>query len=324
MSRPVNQWRQRSRDFWLRLLRRNRAENGPILLDRRRIYVFPNRHGMILALVLLAMLVGAINYNNSLAYALTFLLAGLTVVSILHTFRNLHRLRFHVGHGEACFVGEQAAFPLAVDNRGHPARFAVVVSLPGEAPRRFDVAADDQTWLTLHLPATRRGWMPLPRITVETTFPLGLIRGWGYLHLDAETLVYPRPADGRGLPPHTEQPGEGEGDSGSGVDDFSQLRPYHPGDSLRHIDWKALARERGLLTRQFGGDRSAALWLDWSMLAGRDAEWKLSLLCRWVIEAESAGFRYGLRLPHRALEPSNGRAHRRRCLEALALFGEGS
>ena len=43
------------------------------------------------------------------------------------------------------------------------------------------------------------------------------------------------------------------GDQGRGSDDFASLRPYHAGDSLRHVHWKALAREQGLVTKQFGG-----------------------------------------------------------------------
>jgi hypothetical protein len=35
------------------------------------------------------MLIGAINYNLSLGHALVFLLAGLGLVAMVHTFRNL-------------------------------------------------------------------------------------------------------------------------------------------------------------------------------------------------------------------------------------------
>jgi uncharacterized protein (DUF58 family) len=40
-----------------------------------------------------------------------------------------------------------------------------------------------------------------------------------------------------------------------------------------------------------------------------------------VLKAENEGRRYGLRLPGVAIPPGQGDSQRRRCLEALALFG---
>ncbi len=315
-------WFTESRAFWRRLLRRDRAEAGPIRLNRHRVYILPTRHGFILALVLLAMLLGAINYNNSLAYALTFLLTGLAVNGIIHTFRNLHDLGFSSGHNQPVFAGEEALFALSIDNRDGGERLALELKQTGGATTLLDLAANSQHWVNLHVPTSRRGYLPLPRITVATRFPLGLFRAWGYLHLDTACLVYPRPTDRRGLPSELLSAGEGSGDKGHGSDDFASLRPYHPGDSLRHIHWPAYAREQGLQTKQFGGDRSEELWLHWEMCGRQAIEERLSTLCRWVLEADGGGYRYGLVLPNERIEPGRGSDHRHRCLKALALFGE--
>jgi uncharacterized protein (DUF58 family) len=111
------------------------------------------------------------------------------------------------------------------------------------------------------------------------------------------------------------------GDQGIGSDDFAGLRGFRSGDSLKHIHWKALARQQGLQTKLFGGDRNEQLWLDWRMLEGLDTEHRLSQLCRWVIEAERQGMEYGLWLPDQSIDPDRGQSHQRRCLKALALFG---
>lgn len=46
--------------------------------------------------------------------------------------------------------------------------------------------------------------------------------------------------------------------------EFSQYRPYHPGDDLKYLDWKVLARTDRLYTRQFreATNMSAMLCLD--------------------------------------------------------------
>ena len=318
----VHSWWQNSRTFWSRLLQRDRAVAGPITFNRRRVYILPTRNGLILALVLFAMLLGAINYNNSLAYALTFLLTGLSVVSIIHTFRNLNGLRFQTGHCQPVFAVKEATFPLSLEATGNHPRFALNLALHGLPSLTLDLERGDQCWVELHVPTEKRGRLKLPRVTVYTCFPLGLFHAWGYLNLDAACIVYPRPAGDRGLPPELLQAAGTVGEQGRGVDDFAALRPYHPGDSLRHVHWKALAREQGLQTKQFSGDRAEKLWLRWEQLGGLDVENRLSTLCHWVLEADSAGLGYGLVLPDQRIEPGRGDLHRRHCLEALALFGE--
>ena len=52
-----------------------------VTLDQRRIFIFPSRTGLFFGCSLLVMLVAAINFENNLSYALTFLLATLLMRS---------------------------------------------------------------------------------------------------------------------------------------------------------------------------------------------------------------------------------------------------
>lgn len=294
---------------------------GSITLNQRRIYILPTRAGMIFGLLQFAMLLGAINYNNSLAYALTFLLTSLAVVSILHTYRNLQGLVFRAGQAQAVFAGEQIHFPVAITNPDRRQRVAVRLGWPRQAPQDTDLQPFETRWLNFATPAAQRGWQPIGRITVYTRYPLGLFHAWGFVHFDTQCLVYPQPGNQRKLPLDAASFVGEVGDRGRGTDDYAGQRPYHAGDSLRHVNWKALARERGLLTKQFGGDRAHELMLHWDALGKLGTEARLSQLCRWVLEAEQAGLRYGLAIPGQRIAPGHGEAHRHRCLRALALFG---
>jgi len=311
----------RQRFSLARFLRGSGAEPGPIRLDRRRVYILPTRQGLLFGAVLLAILLGAINYDNALAFALVFLLAGLGVVSILHTWRNLQGLCVEAGRCPAVFAGEQARFPIGLRNDTGETRPALTLRLPDGTETMLDVPSGLH-WAELSLPAPQRGRLALGRFTVATRFPLGLLRAWSPLELSMDCLVYPAPAPQRGLPPA--QPGAASGGSehGQGHDDFTALRPYHAGDSLRHVHWKAVAREQGMYTKQFAGEQAQELWLSWELLPGLATEARLSRLCRWVLEADAAGLSYGLRLPDRNIAPGFGPSQRRRCLEALALYGE--
>ncbi len=296
--------------------------SGAITLTRRRIYILPTRSGMIFGMILGAMLLAAMNYNNSMAHALTFLLASLAVVSILHSYRNLQGLNFQAGHCASVFAGETLSFPVYVSNPSARSRLALKLGWPRHAPISIDLPPGGGQWIHLERPSGRRGLHAMGRFTVYTRYPLGLFHAWSHLEFAQHGLVYPEPAAAQPFP-HTLAAETGAGARmGHGSEDFAGLRPYHPGDSLRQVHWKTLAKERGVMTKQFSGGQERELIFAWDGLSGMETEARLSLLCRWVLDADRLGLRYGLALPHAHLESDSGVAHRHQCLKALALFGQ--
>ena len=298
-----------------------KPEPGTIFLRQNRVYILPTRPGLAFALALGVMLIGSINYNLSLGYILTFLLASMGLVAILHTFRNLVHLHISPGRAEPVFAGETAWFELFVENRSGYERSAIVLWREGKATQ-CDLAAARGATGSVPVAAERRGWLTPGRITLETRFPVGLLRAWSYIQPDMRCLVYPKPDDGM-LPLPEPSGGVGEKRVASGgSDDFAGLRQYQVSDSPRHIHWKAAARGQGLQTKVFSGRAAAELWLDWSALpAHLDLESKLSRLTRWVLAADQEGLRYGLRLPGVELAPDAGEPQRLACLRELALYG---
>ncbi|HHH39542.1 MAG TPA: DUF58 domain-containing protein [Sedimenticola sp.] len=303
-----------------RFLRLARAgEDGWARIRPRHIYILPTRFGAGFALLLLLMLTGSINYASNLAFLLTFLLAGLGLITMIHTWANLVALELSAAAAQPVFSGQAARFPVRLRNRRRTPRPGILLQLGKQPPAAADIAAGETVTLTLSVSTSRRGERPLPRLTLSTRHPLGLFRAWVYVELRATCLVYPRPGKPgprSGTPDYRQSP---RGDRGSGADDFVGLRPYRPGDSPRHLDWRSLARGQVLQTKQFGGDRSEQLQLDWYSLQG-GTEHRLSSLCRGVIDACEQQQEYGLRLPGKEIPAGRGQAHRHRCLAALARF----
>jgi uncharacterized protein (DUF58 family) len=291
-----------------------------VVLTQRRVYILPTAHGILLGFALLLMLFGSINYSLALGFILTFLLAGMAIAAILHTYRNLAHLAIAPGRIDPAFAGGTLCFHLHLDNASPFDRIELHASC-GSATDKIDVPARSSAVVTLALPAERRGWLRLPRIVVETRYPLGLWRAWSVLHSEVRGLVYPRPDESL-LPAPTVVPERGEtAHTGTGTDDFAGLRPYQPSDSPRHVAWKSVAREDVLLTKMFSGRGAAELWLDFASGPASDAvEARLSRLTRHVLDAEAAGVMYGLRLPGRELGLDRGERHCDACLKALALF----
>ncbi|MET0028845.1 MAG: DUF58 domain-containing protein [Candidatus Thiodiazotropha sp.] len=308
---------------WLRPFQRHAHADaqGGVVIKPRSIYILPTRQGLLLALVILLMLVGSINYGSNLGHLATFFLGGLWLISILHTWRNLLGLRLQPYRVASVFAGDTAEFQVMVENPSQIPRYAIQIRHRKEQGERLDIPGSDQMMFTLPLATRRRGPFPLPRITLQSTYPLGLFRAWTYADMPLECLVYPKPAE-RGQPPITTayQPSD-QGDRGVGTDDFIGLRPFRSGDSIRHIDWKAYARQQGLMCKQFGGDRHLEVRLDWDLIVEQEAERRLSLLCRYVLQQEELGQAYSLTIPGVHIASGTGQSHMQRCLTALARHG---
>ncbi len=296
-----------------------------------RVFILPTRYGYAFALALAAMLLGAVNYNNGLAYVLTFLLASMALVSMLHTNRNLSRLKLGVSAPKPAFAGGAARFYLSIDNRGQPARYALNVRYryDPEARDKLDgvhhtgCASDTVAREVIEAPAIRRGFQPLGQVVLSTRYPFGLFRAWCPLKVDTECLVYPRPEGRQALPATSAAGAHESGTRGIGRDDFAGFRDYVPGDSPRQIHWKAVAREQGLPVKIFSGANAGDLLLRFEDVEATHTEARLSQLCRWVLDADAAGYRYGLSLPGVEIPPDDGDAHRHSCLRALALYNSG-
>ena len=307
---------------WRRWVVRRIPAAAQVQLNQRRIFIMPDRVGAAFAVVLLLMLLAAINYENSLAYGLTFLLAAVFVIAILHTYRNFAGLLLKAGASTAVFVGEQARFKVRLEGVEH-AHQAIGLGWPPQPLQQLDVPQGGQRECELSLPALKRGWLRPERMRVESHFPLGILVAWSWVDLDQAVLVYPRPLEGE-LPlaagGSDDEEDEGARASGQGADDYQGLRGYQPGDSKRRLHWKAFSRGQGLLVKDFAALAGRDLWLDFQALGG-DAEERLSRLCYWVLQLDARQQAYGLRLPGCELAPDHGDAHREACLRALALYG---
>ncbi|HTJ97270.1 MAG TPA: DUF58 domain-containing protein [Rhodocyclaceae bacterium] len=290
-------------------------DTAPLTLSQRRIYVLPTRAGLAYGATLALMLVGSINYNLSLGYALTFLLGGLGVIASVNTFRNLAGLQLSPARHTPGFAGELLHYGLQL-NTARP-RPGLRFQFADSAQSSFNL--EESHTLSLPLPALQRGWQAMPRLTISTTWPLGLVRAWSYARFQEQCLVYPAPA--LTAPPYTPPEREGAQQRSPEPDDFFGLRPHRNTDLLQHVAWKASARlDEGLLSKQFASEHGSAIWFDLAHTPGTSLEEKIAILVRWILDAHASKQSYGLKLGTLRLEPANDNDHLHACLQALALI----
>jgi len=306
---------------WIR--RRQGLDADPVRLERRRIYILPTPMGLAYAAMVLAMVLGGMNYGNNLGLALAFLLVSLGLVAMHHTHGTLSGLVLRLAGTESAFAGREVAFRLLLENAARAPRQRVELGTGAQPQCVADVPAAGSAPAVLALHAGRRGRVPLERFVVATRHPLGLFRAWAVVHCDYRAIAWPAPA-GRGRsPPGVATDTGGAQDRAHGDHDFTGLKPFQAGDSLRRVAWKAYARGQGLHTKQYAGTDVVSHVFDWESLPALGTEARLAQLCRWVLDAHERGEAFGLRLPGVAIEPNVGTAHRERCLNALALFEGG-
>ncbi|MBU2676938.1 MAG: DUF58 domain-containing protein [Gammaproteobacteria bacterium] len=301
---------------------RDRQGTDPATTKLRpgRVYILPTGVGIVFAIMAFAMLLGSMNYNNNLSFVLTFILIGVGFVSMHQCQRNLVGLELTFAGIEPVFAGQTMRFGIAVTNHSRNTRHGIRLYREGIESDVQDLQPGESKVFVLPVSTEHRGWISLDRFGIRTLFPFELFRSWAWLHMDINALVYPRPATDPPLPPPTTLAHGHRQHDARGEEDFAGLRKYQEGDSPRHVAWKAYARSGQLLSKQFAGSDTSSQWFDFNAIPVDDTEQRLSILTRWIIDADRRLEDYGLRLPGAEFPPAHGEAQRRACLEQLAVF----
>jgi uncharacterized protein (DUF58 family) len=288
-----------------------------------RVYILPTGIGLLFGLMAFAMLLGSMNYNNNLSFVLTFLLIGIGFVAMHQCQRNLVGLEVAFAGTDPVFAGQSMRFRIAITNQSRNARFGICIYHERTASEVHDLQPGESKIFVLPVATSHRGWIHLERFGIRTLFPFELFRSWAWLHMDLRGLVYPVPSDDAPEPPPTHVAHGHRQHDARGEEDFAGLKRYSEGDSPRHVAWKAFARSGQMLSKQFAGADTSSQWFDFAGLDTSNVEERLSILTRWIVDADRTLEDYGLRLPAKELPPAHGDAQRRQCLEALALFDGG-
>ena len=318
LRNTATRWRKRARAW---AAKRQGTDPQRLELESRRVYILPTRAGLIFAVIVFTMLLGAMNYNNNMGFALTFLLAGIGIVSIHHCHHNLTGLLLQAVAASPVFAGDDLRFRFTLENPSRDTRWQLKLGWDGGPTQVTELEPGERGTVTLCQPTHKRGRIKLPRLRVSTQYPLGLFQAWAWVNMDLDGLAYPQPA-ARASGTATGAPGRrDQGRDTSGDDDYSGMRDWREGDPPRRIAWKVLARTGQKLVSEYHGGAPMPRWIDWESEPAADDEERLSRLARRVLDADDGAWEYGLRMPGGQVGPGVGPDHRHRCLELLALHG---
>jgi uncharacterized protein (DUF58 family) len=253
------------------------------------------RGGLIFIGILVVVAFAAWNTGNNLLFLVFSLLASTLFVSWAAARASLRDLVVSARFPDHIYAGEPAPVIVTLRNRKRffPS-FSVLVEARGPVNLRKDEkrkkrrarqrfgkrtlayfmyvphrAAAEQRVEQLFV---KRGHELITGFELSTRFPFGFFRRRRRLRArDVDIVVYPKP-EALGDELHLLPMNAGRLVSnrrGAGHDLFS-LREYQPQDDLRHIDWKATARARRLIVRQFTAEdeRRVTIALDTRIVNG--------------------------------------------------------
>jgi uncharacterized protein (DUF58 family) len=300
------------------------------VLNHKTIFIFPAKFGWLyLALCTLLFLLGT-NYQNNLMLLLCYFLLALFLVSMMASYSNFAKLTINIGKIHQVYANDSVQIPLwlnaeqntsLVNNPMHGFIQAQFMGLPDS----IDVDCDQLTNpVGLPLSCKKRGWQTLPRLTLSSLYPLGLFRCWTHLAFQSRVLVYPLPLVNSLSPQHRQSAGQdaqhaqNQSHDPSIQHDFSHLKAYQTGESLRHVAWKQVAKGRGMVSKQFTGQQQQVTWLE--LDTNVELELAISRLCFQVLELSRFNNVFGLTLGAFVIEPGSGESHRLSCLQALATY----
>ena len=313
---------------WRRWLRRDHR-GQTWTWNSWRVFLVPTPFGWAYGSMLVALFLFAANYQLSLAYALLFLALATGLAGAVETVRHLQGLQLTARAPELVVAGEPLRWPIAFHAPEGAEGSAVTVSAVADEGQviatvlSFSAATGEAT---LPLPTTQRGAYPAPCFAVSTTLPWGLVRAWAVWQPPVTAWVAPKPLVT--APPFPRAPercdaASGEETSRDGVD-WGDWRTAHPGERLRRVHMRQLARRGDVWLAETvadGAPVTETVVLRYDDAVGETVEERLACLAAWVFAADAAGLSYGLELPDSVLPTGLGEAHRTAALLRLALFG---
>ena len=197
------------------------------------------------------MLLASLNYALSLGFGVTFLLAGLVAAALLHTFRNLAGHRDHAARRGRDVRRRRDPVHARAAWRALP-RAPTSASRAGEREAGGRHRRRTQR-CTVTLDVRRADARAASRSDASRcrrTFPLGLWRGWAYVHFPLAGIVFPAAGDRRRRRCRAAAAAPIRSRKAASDDaDLAGLREFQPGDPPQRVAWKAVARGAGWFTQ---------------------------------------------------------------------------
>jgi len=289
-----------------------------------RIYILPNKDGLIFIGIIILFFIISILYGNNLCYIIFFTVTSFFIMSLVYTHFNLTQVEIEMCTASDQFVGKKAVITLSLKNESPKKKYNIKMRAEGVWSMPLAIEEKSSTIESIEIPVLKRGIKVISMIRLSTRYPFGFFESWIWKDVDLKFWVYPHPEGNISLlsnPTNTID----HFDSSDALlsDDFSGHKSYEKGDPIRHLDWKVFARKGGTRSKVFrsgGHEKYLFCWENLPQHLGHEE--KLSQLTIWILEAYKKSIPFELHLPHLSLTHFEEKNFKSDCLKALTEFNE--
>lgn len=161
--------------YWEEWIAKRISKTNPQILGSQNIYIIPSGFGWAYGVVVLSLFSGAINYQVSTVFLMSFILAIVGFISAWEAHANLKGLSIKLVSVEDTYEGMPAQVRLLIqsNNRMH---FGLDFRLNNQSVTRLEKIPPQGLRFILPLATTRRGCYTLPKITISSFFLLACFR----------------------------------------------------------------------------------------------------------------------------------------------------
>lgn len=315
----INALKKRTADTWHYWSQKRNESGNPQRLSSKNTYILPSTFGWAYGFFLLTLFSGAINYQISTIFLMTFLLAIIGLVSAWEAHANLNDLSIKLVSVNDCQQG-QAAQLVLVFNAHQKKRFSIQCHVGKNTGVFLDAMTQPDSMLMIPIETPIRGYFSLPRITLSSVYPFGIFQVWGYVDFTEKYYVYPQPINPDFWPSCVSK-GDVNIQNALGNDDVYELKQVeNPWSQPNLIAWKIAAKGQGWYLKTLHSNYSDYWLFKLDDLSGISIEKQLGYLSYWLKEAEINNYLYALELCGTKTAFSNGEIHLQTCLRLLALY----
>ncbi|MFO2978844.1 hypothetical protein SDB20_15390 [Legionella pneumophila serogroup 1] len=305
--------------YWEEWIAKRISKTNPQILGSQNIYIMPSGFGWAYGVVVLSLFSGAINYQVSTVFLMSFILALVGFISAWEAHANFKGLSIKLVSVEDTYEGTPAQVSLLIQSNNRM-RFGLDFRLNNQSVTRLEKIPPQDLRFILPLATTRRGCYTLPKITISSFFPFGLFQVWGYANFDSNYYVYPQPVNPGFWPIPLYHQNKRKTDSHGDNEYYDLKQVDNPWIQPNLIAWKIAAKGQGWYLKTM--DRAEEMYWLFRLndLPIETLEEKLKHLSYWLVTAESQGQFYKLELGNDPDKFSHGEEHLRYCLRQLAVY----
>ena len=285
----ITQIKKRSRTYWNEWIKKRNPASNPQMFNANNVYILPSGFGWVYGLVLLTLFSGAINYQISTVFLMTFLLAIIGLVSAWEARANLKEISLKLISVKDAQQGKPAQLTLLIQSN-NKIRYAFEFQIAKQTKQRLEKIPQEGLQFILPVETAVRGRFSLPPIVISSLYPFGIFRVWGYAHFEQYYYVYPEPLPPGFWPPHSANL-ENRKKYSPGDDELYELKQVeNPWVQSNLIAWKIAAKGQGWYLKIMNHNDGEYYLFSLNDLPIMDLEKKLHHLSYWLQTAEANGF----------------------------------